>query len=326
MREARSPKVALDKLAFLMAFVPYLTHRGRVSVAEAAAHFGYDEEFIRRSARALTVSGIADGPVPDGDLFDIDFDALDHHDEIALVYRIAIDDEVPRLSGREAAALLAGLQVLAGDPTIAALPEYAALLDKLRRGASSEPEPTAVEPTSSSYFAPLRQAITDRRRVAFDYRAAGSAEVQRREVEPLRLESIDGIGHLRGWCLLRQGVRTFRLDRISEFETLTTDVEHDVTALDEAPDAFASGESELIVTVSFDAAGEPLAMAYRPTSLEIDRQSGEARMDVAIAARSTLLRLLGELPGARVEAPDDVRGAVLDWAREALGRYGDGAQ
>src|SRR5690606_34265352 len=130
----------------------------------------------------------------------------------------AIDDEVPRLSGREAAALIAGLQLLASDPVIASSPDYRALHDKLRRGASSEPEATAIDPARSPNFEPLRRAIAARRRVAFDYRSAGSADARRREVGPLRLESIDDVGHLRGWCRTREAVRTFRLDRITGLE------------------------------------------------------------------------------------------------------------
>src|SRR5690606_12416791 len=136
-------------------------------------------------ALALTVTGIAAGPLPDGELFDIDFDALERDDEIVLVTRIAIEDEVPRLSGREAAALIAGLQLLGRDPVIGASREYASLAEKLRHGAAADPLPTAVVATEVANFEPLRAAIAEGRRVAFDYRGAGSDRVERREVEPL---------------------------------------------------------------------------------------------------------------------------------------------
>lgn len=323
MTDRNSPQIALDKLTFLIAFVPYLTHQGRVTVAEAAAHFGYDEDYIRRSALALTVSGIAAGSLPDGELFDIDFDALEHDDEIVLVTRIAIEDEVPRLSGREAAALIAGLQLLGRDPVIGASAEYASLVEKLRHGAGVDPMPTAVTSTEVPNFEPLRTAIADRRRVAFDYRTAGSDRSERREVEPLRIESIDAVYHLRAWCLLRNAVRTFRLDRISGLDVLETPVAHDVTVIDEAAGAFVAGEGEPLVTIGFDADAEPLALAYRPVELETDPETGQRRMQVAITAPSTLQRLLIELPGAVVLGPDEVRAAVRDWAGEALGRYRD---
>ncbi|HWL60335.1 MAG TPA: WYL domain-containing protein [Microbacteriaceae bacterium] len=323
MADRNSPQVALDKLTFLIAFVPYLTHQGRVSVAEAAAHFGYDEDFIRRSALALTVTGVAAGSLPDGELFDIDFDALEHDDEIVLVTRIAIEDEVPRLSGREAAALIAGLHLLGRDPAIGASAEYASLLDKLRHGAAADPMPTAVMSTEVANFAPLRTAIEERRRVAFDYRGAGSDRIERREVEPLRIESIDATYHLRAWCLLRGALRTFRLDRISGLELLTTPSAHDVTAIDDAASAFIAGPGETIVTIGFDPDAEPLALAYRPIEVDdTDPDTGQRRMRVAITAPSTLQRLLSEIPGAVVLDPAEVRHAVRDWATAVLGRYG----
>jgi len=321
MAERQAPRVALDKLAFLMAFVPYLTVQERVSVREAAQHFGYDEEFIRRSALALTVSGVAEGGLPDAHLFDIDFDALERDDELVLVTRIAIDDEVPRLSGREAAALIAGLQLLGNDPAIGGAPEYATLIGKLRRGAATEPEPTAISQPEVANFELLSTAIREGRRVAFDYRAAGSAEGQRREVEPLRIESIDADYHLRGWCRLRGAPRTFRLDRISGLELLGAGVEHDVTVIDEAGHAFLGEADDAPVTVEFDAAGEQLAAVYRPLSIELDPARGRARMRVAIAAPSTLRRLVTELPGASVIEPASARAAMRAWADDALGRY-----
>src|SRR5690606_27126606 len=123
------------------------------------------------------------------------------------------------------------------------------------------------------------------------------------------------------WCLLRQAVRTFRLDRISGLEILDRPVEHDVTVLDEPVGAFLPDSDDALVTVEFDAAAEHLAAGYRPVAVE--RGPGETRMtmQVGITAPSTLRRLLAELPGATVTAPAAARAAVRAWAADALGRY-----
>jgi proteasome accessory factor C len=56
---ARTPAPqARDKLAFLLSFVPYLMDIERVSVADAAAHFGVPAEQIRQSVRLIAVSGV----------------------------------------------------------------------------------------------------------------------------------------------------------------------------------------------------------------------------------------------------------------------------
>ena len=60
MAERRRPMQAQDKLAFLLALVPYLMDRDRVSVAEAAEHFGVEKSQLRE---AVQQSG-ADRAVP----------------------------------------------------------------------------------------------------------------------------------------------------------------------------------------------------------------------------------------------------------------------
>jgi proteasome accessory factor C len=108
---------AQDKLAFLLSLVPFLLDHDRVSVAEAAEHFGVDEEQIREAVRLIAVSGVPGetSQYLHGDLFDIAWDDFEDNDRIAITNRVAIDDS-PRFSAREAAALIAGLQYLSALP------------------------------------------------------------------------------------------------------------------------------------------------------------------------------------------------------------------
>lgn len=317
------PRFALDKVAFLMAFVPYLGDRDEpVSVAEAARHFGTTEEFVRRAAVQLTMTGLPgeSGVGLSFDLFDIDYDALESRDELVLTNRIAIDD-VPRLSSREAAAVIAGLEIIGQDPVIAASPYFATLRAKLVRGAAAEPDAPAVGVQTVPYFAELRQAIAERRRVAFRYRAAGAPTAEQREVDPLRIEAIDASYHLRAWCHVRGGFRTFRLDRIDGLELLDTPTAHDASELDQAATGFTPSDEHPIVTIEFDAAGIDLVEGYRPESLEVDKASGRATMRVAVSSAVIVRRLLAETPGARVVGPEEARSAVREWAADAVGRY-----
>src|SRR5699024_6107252 len=120
---------------------------------------------------------------------------------------------------------------------------------------------------------------------------------------------IDADYHLRGWCLLRQAVRTFRLDRISGLEILDREVEHDVTVLDEPAGAFLPESEDALVTVEFDATAEHLAAGYRPVEVTPGPGAGRMTMQVGIIAPSTLRRLLAELPGATVTGPPAARAA-----------------
>ena len=108
---------APDKLAFLLSLVPYLMDRERVSVAEAAAHFGVPRRRDPRAVELIAVSGVPGETTQyqHGDLFDIAWDDFEQNDVIVLTNLVAIDDS-PRFSAREAAALIAGLQYLPSLP------------------------------------------------------------------------------------------------------------------------------------------------------------------------------------------------------------------
>jgi proteasome accessory factor B len=73
-----------------------------------------------------------------------------------------------------------------------------------------EPRVNASEPA----FAPLWDAVRDRRPVAFDYQAAGAPDVVRRHLEPWGIVSWHGRWYVTGHDRDRGAVRSFRLSRI----------------------------------------------------------------------------------------------------------------
>ena len=145
MAERRRPMQAQDKLAFLLALVPYLMDRDRVSVTEAARHFGVEKSQLRDAVRLIAVSGVPGetNAYQHGDLFDIAWDDFEENDQIVLTHLVAIDDS-PRFSAREAAALIAGLQYLSALPENADRDVIGSLMAKLARGASGAPSQVAV--------------------------------------------------------------------------------------------------------------------------------------------------------------------------------------
>ena len=124
--------IATDRAALLLQLVPYLISKGEVSVAEAADEFDVTAEQMRTMVRGLTVIGL---PGDSGywqmanELFDIDWDLLDERDLIAITNSVGLE-RAPRLTAREAAALLAGLQLAA---TIAIYPLFGAAFGELHR-------------------------------------------------------------------------------------------------------------------------------------------------------------------------------------------------
>jgi proteasome accessory factor B len=80
------------------------------------------------------------------------------------------------------------------------------------------PAPQDIEPrlgTPEPAFAPLWEAVRDRRPVTFSYRAAGRSEPQRRELEPWGVVNRHGRWYVAGWDRGRGATRVFRLSRIA---------------------------------------------------------------------------------------------------------------
>jgi predicted DNA-binding transcriptional regulator YafY len=71
------------------------------------------------------------------------------------------------------------------------------------------------------HFESVASATIKRKRVQLSYRARYNDEDTVREVSPQRLVHYRGNWYLDGWCHLRNGLRSFSMDRISKAELLT---------------------------------------------------------------------------------------------------------
>lgn len=74
----------------------------------------------------------------------------------------------------------------------------------------------------------LRDAIRQRRRVRMRYRGTGQPALTEREVDPYTLVHSWGWHYCIGYCHLRQAIRSFRLDRMSDVAVLGQSFAEDV--------------------------------------------------------------------------------------------------
>ncbi|WP_253258959.1 helix-turn-helix transcriptional regulator [Subtercola boreus] len=316
---------AQDKLAFLLSLVPYLLDRDRVSVVDAAAHFQVSEEQVREAVRLIAVSGVPGetSQYQHGDLFDIAWDDFEQSDEIQITHRVALDDS-PRFSAREAAALIAGLQYLQAVPETLDSAVHSSLMAKLARGSSEEPSQVAVAKSeANASLVTIRSAVAGGLQIEFDY-VGSRGEREHRVVDPLRIDSNNESWYLRGWCHTRQGIRTFRLDRMADL-TVTSN-----------PNLYRPGDLALSDNL-FDGSGETLGVVLEvhPAAVSLLGEylaEGAPQLERGAVVQATvrvahihgLKRLIASLPGiVRVIEPPEARRAVHDWAAEALAAYDD---
>ncbi|CAI7678224.1 unnamed protein product, partial [Penicillium discolor] len=150
MSAAPKPLLAAERVRLYLTLVPYLLEHGQVSLAEAAEEFGVTPREMRAMVEKLTVIGL---PGEAGywqqpqEMFDINWDLLDLEDVIEITNDVALR-RVPRFTAREAAALLAGLQMVAAVPAVSDSGLVAGLISKLSRGAADAPADVVVAPTA----------------------------------------------------------------------------------------------------------------------------------------------------------------------------------
>ena len=148
-------------------------------------------------------------------------------------YRLKPGFRLPPMmfTDEEAFALTLGLRALrhlglaafapAGEGAAAKLGRV--LPDALRDSANAVEEVVAVEPgpwvvsTSAELLIRLCTAVRMRRCVSFHYQSHDRSS-SRRELEPYGIVHMDGRWYAVGRCRLREALRTFRLDRVSEME------------------------------------------------------------------------------------------------------------
>jgi proteasome accessory factor C len=323
MAERRKPMQAQDKLAFLLALVPYLMDRDRVSVAEAAEHFAVDPAQLRDAVRLIAVSGVPGetNAYQPGDLFDIAWDDFEDNDQIVLTHQVAIDDS-PRFSAREAAALIAGLQYLTALPENADRDVIGSLMAKLARGASAAPSQVAVARSESDeVLATIRDAVIAGVQVEFYY-LSSRGERERRRVDPLRIESVDQDWYLRGWDHLRTAIRTFRLDRIDNLVATDESITYRPGDVKLPETLFTGTADDLLVTVEVSASAVPLIEDYIPEGATREERGGVIRTSLRVAHFHGLKRLVAGLSGVlTVLDPPEARQVVAGWARAGVERY-----
>ena len=318
MSDKPRPLLASERVRLYLTLVPYLLERGQVSLAEAAAEFDVTPEEMRVMVEKLTVIGL---PGDSGywqqphEMFDIDWDLLDEQDVIEITNDVALR-RVPRFTAREAAALLAGLQMVAAVPEVAGSGLVAGLLAKLSRGAADVPAEVVV---ATGAVDEVREVVSrglhDGVAVSFTYQAPDAAPTTR-TVDPVQILITNGQWYLQGWCHLRQAMRTFHLDRVSEPRLTDIPSTHQG---DHVPEPFIGGAEDGDVEVRLPVQLLPLLGGFSPES-EADGETAIAR--VRLADPRAIKRLAGRF-GGRMEviAPAIARTAAREWAAAGLALY-----
>lgn len=315
----RAPLLAADRVRLYLTLVPYLLERGQVTLDEAAADFGVTPAQMRQMVEKLTVIGLPGDSgfwQPPQEMFDIDWDLLDEHGVIEITNDVALR-RVPRFTAREAAALLAGLQMVAAVPAVADSGLVSGLMAKLSRGSADAPPDLVVAPVEvSAVQHVVSRALHEGVAVSFRYHAP-DAEPTVRTVDPMQILLTNGQWYLQGWCHLRQAMRTFHLDRVSDPELTDIAITHTDAA---APPDFGAGTQAGPVTVRLPERLVPLLGAFSHD--EVARSAGLVTLRFHMADPRGIKRIAARFGGAvEVLDPPPARAATQEWASDGLALY-----
>lgn len=318
-----------DRLNLFLAIVPFVLTRGVTNVTEIAERFGVSVERVTDAIVAIACDGGANEARLnfDTELFNIDWESWDEDKTVILTVAEALHVPAP-FAGRQKAMFLAGLELLKAHPHYRRLPELEPLIDKLRGAGGSRPTDVfavAID-TSNPTASALQDAIDSGVRVHFTY-TNNQGERGERTVEPYRQDVDNGQRYVSGWCLERQGMRTFNLDSIENLVVSDEPVEpRAIDTLALSGSLFQPHDDDLQVTVVIDSAASPLIAAYRQPGDKPDKSGESETVTIPFTHVTSAVRMIAVLSGvARITSPTEARSTVADFARDALAAYRESA-
>lgn len=313
---------ATARLGRLLTMVPWLMRHQGIDLAEAASTFGVSETQVVEDLQLLFVCGTP-GHLPD-DLIEASWEDgrvfVGNADTIAHPLRLARD---------EALALIVALRALAAMPGIEehdAIDRALAKLESAAGEAGAHAHAVSVALDSDAHeqevLARVRSGLRDHRRLHLRYLVASRDESTERDVDPMRVLSVDGRWYLEAWCHRAEDQRLFRLDRVEELTVLDVDGTPPAQARprDVGPGVFRPTPDDELVRLHLQPHAAWVADQF-PTEAVLRHDDGSLTVDLRTADPTWLARLVWRLGGAaRVIEPAHLIAVVSDGAARALGR------
>lgn len=316
-------ETATQRLSRLLTMVPWLLHRQGIDIGEAAEELGVSRDQIVEDLQLLFVCGTP-GHYPD-DLIAASWEGdrvhVDNAAEIARPLRLGRD---------EALALIVALRALAATPGIGAQDAMERALAKLEQAAGTESGTAGqvsvnleVGDDEQALLGRIREALGSTRRVHLRHFNPVRDQTTERDVDPMRVVSLEGRWYLEGWCHRVQDVRLFRLDRIESLEVLDQDgtPPEQARPRDTGARAFQASPEDTLVTLELESPAAWVAESFPVESSE-RREDGSQVITLRAADPRWVSRLVWRLGGqARVLAPTEFATQVGEGARRALQGY-----
>ncbi|MDQ4132370.1 MAG: WYL domain-containing protein [Actinomycetota bacterium] len=306
-----------ERLARILALVPWVAARDGPTVEEVCARFDCTEQELVDDLELLFLCGLH--PYTPDVLIDVDV-----ADGRAWIRYAEYFSRPLRLTPQEGLVLLAAGSTLLSTPGGEPDGPLARGLAKLATALGVEAEgavEVALAPAPRAAVEALRDALARHRQVEIDYYAFGRDEWSRRVVDPYALFSAGGQWYLSAYCHAVDDERLFRVDRIREASVL--DVGFAPPAQPPELTVYVPRPEDPRVVLDLEPAARWVREQY---PLEKVEELGEGRLRVTLAAseQAWLERLLLRLGRDATMVTGDTTVAPRAAAR-ILRRYRDPA-
>jgi proteasome accessory factor BC len=310
-----------DQLKRMLQLVPFLVHNQGLHIQEVADKFGITRKELEDDLRILICSGLPEG-YPD-DLLDIQWE----EGHVFITQDLDLNRPV-RFTVEEACALLTGLETLNGLPELAEGSALESVTLKLMAAAGEEGLRAAsiagpeVAPENSASLSVIRTAIASGSQLRLVYLSPLKDSVSERDVDPLRLYSMDNTWYLEAYCHNARGLRNFRLDRIESVEPNGKGISAPVEPTEGFPvKLFTPNDDDTLVVLELTHQGAGLADEYY-AERTAPLPGGGMLAEIRFGNTGWLPMLAAQHGGAvRILEPAPLAQAAREWIEEAMAQY-----
>jgi len=208
-------------------------------------------------------------------------------------------------------------------------PETLKCLDAITGKLTVNFGPARIFPGLKATIQTVSEAIMKRQRIEIIYRAASTAKVTQRKVDPYHVHIAEGGFYLIGYCHARREIRTFAMERIRECRPLDESFEmrSDFDLSDYLKNAFQlmTGQPRKItVRISPSAAHIVRERMWHPSQQIQELLDGGVDITLRVPINYEIISwLLGFGPAAQVLQPSDLRNRIAYDLETAAQQYRD---
>ena len=275
-----------ERLRRVLAMVPWIVARPGVAVADVADRFGISEAELVADLEVVWMVGLP--PYTPDALVEVTME-----DGKVWIQYADFFARPLRLTPAQGLAMLASSDALLSMPGTDPVGPLARALDKLANALDVDVDGALdidLGAAGSEHLEPLRRAAEARLCVDIEYYSYGRDEVTQRRIVPDRITANGGAWYVEAWCLLAEGDRLFRLDRIASLEVTDVVSDRELSAGDEQR-SFTADASLARIRLHLQPPARWVIDAYPCEDIE-PHDDGSISVTLAVTAERWVQRLL----------------------------------